>query len=94
MGDPILKIEDLTYDFGSFRAIDRVSVQIEKGSITGLIGPNGAGKTTLFNVITGGLKPKLGSITLDDIDVTGSVPESLFLRGPLRLPHPKQDSSF
>ena len=81
MGDPILKIKDLTHDFGAFRAIDNVSVQIERGAITGLIGPNGAGKTTLFNVITGGLKPKLGSITLDDIDVTGSVPESLFLRG-------------
>ena len=81
MSNPILKIKDLTHDFGPFRAIDNVSLEIERGSITGLIGPNGAGKTTLFNVITGGLKPKLGSITLDDIDVTGSVPESLFLRG-------------
>ena len=81
MGDPILKIEDLTYDFGSFRAIDRVSVQIERGSITGLIGPNGAGKTTLFNVIAGGLRPKLGRVILDGNDVTGGVPESLFLKG-------------
>ena len=81
MGDPILKIEDLTHDFGSFRAIDRVSVQIEQGSITGLIGPNGAGKTTLFNVIAGGLRPKSGRVILNGNDVTGGVPESLFLKG-------------
>ena len=42
MDDPILKIKDLTHYFGAFRAIDKVSVQIQRGSITGLIGPNGA----------------------------------------------------
>ena len=81
MGDPILKIKDLTHYFGAFRAIDKVSVQIQRGSITGLIGPNGAGKTTLFNVIAGGLRPKSGRIILDGIDVTSNAPESLFLKG-------------
>ena len=81
MCDPILQIKDLTHDFGAFRAIDKVSVQIERGSITGLIGPNGAGKTTLFNVIAGGLPPKSGRVILDGTDITGNVPESLFLKG-------------
>ena len=81
MVDPILEIKNLTHDFGVFRAIDKVSLHIERDSITGLIGPNGAGKTTLFNVIAGGLRPKSGRIILDGVDVTGGAPEYLFLKG-------------
>lgn len=44
----VLETENLTKDFGSFRALDRVSVKLESGKIYGLIGRNGAGKTTLM----------------------------------------------
>ena len=81
MDEPILEIKDLSFDFGVFRAIDKVSLQIQRGSITGLIGPNGAGKTTLFNVIAGGLRPNSGRIIFDGVDITGGVPETLFLKG-------------
>ncbi len=77
----ILKIKKLVHDFGVFRAIDNISLHIERGSITGLIGPNGAGKTTLFNLIAGDLRPRSGRIALDDTDVTGLDPEKLFLKG-------------
>lgn len=81
MAEAVLATHGLTQDFGPFRAIDNVSLQIRRGSITGLIGPNGAGKTTLFNVITGGLKPSGGRVTLEGVDVTGQSPEKLFVNG-------------
>ena len=49
----MIKVENLSKHFGGIKAVDNVSLEIRKGSITGLIGPNGAGKTTLFNVIPG-----------------------------------------
>ncbi|MFZ0485745.1 MAG: ABC transporter ATP-binding protein, partial [Arenicellales bacterium] len=70
--------------FGGIHAVDGVSLEIDKGSITGLIGPNGAGKTTLFNVIAGVFKPTSGHIYLDDEDVTGLEPHQLFNKGLLR----------
>ncbi len=70
--------------FGGIRAVNGISLAIEKGSITGLIGPNGAGKTTLFNVIAGVLKPTNGQVLLEGEDITGLEPHQLFSRGLLR----------
>lgn len=50
--------------FGGLRAIDEVSLHINRGEIAALIGPNGAGKTTIFNCITGVYKPTEGSISI------------------------------
>ncbi|MDG2474898.1 MAG: ABC transporter ATP-binding protein [Paracoccaceae bacterium] len=79
--DAILSINEVSCHFGSFKAVDKVTVEIQRGSITGLIGPNGAGKTTLFNAIAGGLKPTSGRVTLNGHDVTGKMPEILFSFG-------------
>ena len=46
-----------------------VDVSVQRGEIVGLLGPNGAGKTTSFYMITGMIKPTLGNVFLDDIDV-------------------------
>lgn len=81
MADAVLSITGLTRDFGPFRAVDDVSIGIQRGSITGLIGPNGAGKTTLFNTITGTLAPTTGKVTLNGKDVTGLSPDRLFACG-------------
>ncbi|MGI9598099.1 MAG: ATP-binding cassette domain-containing protein [Acidimicrobiales bacterium] len=62
--------EDLTVDFGGFRALDSAGVTASSGEIVGLIGPNGAGKTTLVNVITGLVEPTAGTVRLDDDDLT------------------------
>lgn len=80
-GEPILKTRGLTKDFGSFRAIDQVSIDILPGSITGLIGPNGAGKSTFFNVLTGMIAPTQGEVFFRGEDVTGLNPDQLFARG-------------
>ncbi len=80
----MIVVEDVHKHFGGFHAVDGASLEIEKGSITGLIGPNGAGKTTLFNVIAGVLKPTSGRVLMDGEDITGLPPHDLFSKGLLR----------
>jgi branched-chain amino acid transport system ATP-binding protein len=80
----MIRVEDLHLHFGGIRAVDGASIQIAKGSITGLIGPNGAGKSTLFNVIAGHYKPTSGTVWLGDEDITGLPPHELFHKGLLR----------
>ena len=63
--NPILKITGLTKEYGSIRAVDRISFSIHPGEIIGLLGPNGAGKTTTINMILGILEPTGGSIEID-----------------------------
>ncbi|MBP0482057.1 ABC transporter ATP-binding protein [Sagittula salina] len=80
----MIKVENLHRHFGAFRAVDGASLEIAKGSITGLVGPNGAGKTTLFNVIAGALEPTSGRVFMDGEDITGLPPHALFHKGLLR----------
>ncbi|WP_322865862.1 ABC transporter ATP-binding protein [Aquicoccus sp. G2-2] len=80
----MIRVEDIHKHFGGFHAVDGATLEIEKGSITGLIGPNGAGKTTLFNVIAGVLEPTSGRVTMEGEDITGLPPHTLFHKGLLR----------
>ncbi|MBX2878329.1 MAG: ABC transporter ATP-binding protein [Granulosicoccus sp.] len=80
----MIKVDQLTKNFGGFTAVNKATLSIAKGSITGLIGPNGAGKTTLFNVIAGVHQPSHGHVFLDGEDITGLSPHELFHRGMLR----------
>ena len=61
----MIRVQNIEKYFGGFCAVYGASLDIKKGSITGLIGPNGAGKTTLFNVIAGVLKPSAGKVTME-----------------------------
>ena len=80
----MIRVENLHKHFGGFHACDGASIEIAKGSITGLIGPNGAGKSTLFNVIAGVLPPTSGKVFMDGEDITGLPPHELFHKGLLR----------
>jgi ABC-2 type transport system ATP-binding protein len=61
--------QDLTRDFGRFRAVDNVSFSVAPGEIFGLLGPNGAGKSTTFRMLCGLLQPSQGSARVAGIDL-------------------------
>jgi branched-chain amino acid transport system ATP-binding protein len=60
----MLRATDITVRFGGVRAIENVSMALQRAEILGLIGPNGAGKTTMVNVLSGFQQPHQGSVTL------------------------------
>ncbi len=62
----LLEVQQATKRFGTFTALDNVSIQVPKGSIFGLLGPNGAGKTTLIRIINQITLPDEGSVYLDN----------------------------
>ena len=63
----ILELKKLKKHFGGIKALDGVSMNIEKGKITAIIGPNGSGKSTLFHVISNIVKMQLTNITFASI---------------------------
>lgn len=84
LGDAIIDVRGVTKRFGGLKAVSECSLQVERGSITGLIGPNGAGKSTLFNMVAGTLAPDAGQVIFDGQNVTGMAPHALFHLGMLR----------
>ena len=80
----ILQIDNLSKYFGGLAAVSSCSLQIRKGSITGIIGPNGSGKTTLFNLIAGNLKPSSGNVMFNNENITSMPSYELFSKGILR----------
>jgi len=87
----MIRVENISKHFGGIKAVDDVTLTIEKGSVTGLIGPNGAGKSTLFNLIAGLYPPTSGRIFLDGEEITGKKSHTLFHKGLLRtfqIAHP------
>ena len=84
MRETILNVQNIVKRFGGLVALNDCTIDIKKGSITGIIGPNGSGKSTLFNVITGQLKPESGEVFYRGQNITGLEPYQLFERGMLR----------
>ena len=77
----ILRLENVSRNFGGVRAVSNVSFSLKEGEIVALIGPNGAGKTTLVNMITGVHTPNLGKVFFADEDVTRQKPFQAARRG-------------
>lgn len=67
----MIKLQNITksYARGKVKAVDELSLSVERGEIFGFIGPNGAGKTTTIKMITGILRPDTGSVTIGGIDM-------------------------
>jgi sulfate transport system ATP-binding protein len=65
-------VENISKTFGTFRALDRVNLEIKNGSLVGLLGPSGSGKSTLLRILAGLEKPDTGRIWLEGQDATNS----------------------
>jgi branched-chain amino acid transport system ATP-binding protein len=73
----LLEVNGLSHRFGGLAAVSEVSFRVRAGGVSALIGPNGAGKTTLFNLISGLIRPQLGSILLDGVQLAGLPPHRI-----------------
>ena len=76
MADSILRVENITMQFGGVVAVDNLSIDVNQGEIVSLIGPNGAGKTTAFNVITGVYAPTNGAVYFKDQRIIENHPQN------------------
>lgn len=81
----ILETKNICKSFGGIKAINDVSISIQRGDIVGLVGTNGAGKTTLFNSICGYIRPDSGDIVYDGINLKHFQPYQLSKMGISRL---------
>ena len=79
--ETVLRLEDVTMQFGGVVAVDNLSLEVRKEEIVALIGPNGAGKTTAFNCITGVYEPTNGRISLNDEVIVENHPQSRMKSG-------------
>jgi branched-chain amino acid transport system ATP-binding protein len=66
----VLHLDDLSFAYGSVKAVDHVSLEVAEGSIHGLIGPNGAGKSTCIDLISGRQRPTGGTVWFRGRDIT------------------------
>ena len=69
MSEPMIRVENLTKDYGTFRAVDKVTFNVRKGEVLGFLGPNGAGKSTTMKMLTCYLAPTGGVATVAGHDV-------------------------
>ena len=83
----MLRIEHVTKCFGTFKALDDLTMTVPKGTVYGLVGPNGAGKSTAIRLLTGVYTPDCGKLTMDGQEVyenteikekIGYIPDEIF----------------
>ncbi|MDO9413893.1 MAG: ABC transporter ATP-binding protein [Pseudolabrys sp.] len=65
----VLDVQGVAHRFGGLRVLEDVNIAAPESQIVGLIGPNGSGKTTLFNIITGFIRPRSGTVSVNGRDV-------------------------
>ena len=75
MSKNVLKVENVTMQFGGVVAVDNLNLEINEGEIVALIGPNGAGKTTAFNVVTGVYQPTNGAVWFQGSKIVENYPQ-------------------
>lgn len=82
----MLKVKDLNVFYGAIHALKSMSFEVNKGEIVTLIGANGAGKTTTLHAISGLVKTKSGSITLEGDELTAIVADKIVHKGLAQVP--------
>jgi branched-chain amino acid transport system ATP-binding protein len=82
----LLEVENINVQYGAFKALYDVYLTVEDGLIVSIVGANGAGKTTLLNTISGLLRPTLGKITFDGIELTALPGHKIVHEGVVQIP--------
>ena len=77
----ILRVSEVSKNFGGLEALNDVSFQVREKEFFGLIGPNGAGKSVMVNVISGMYRPSKGQVEFDGSPITGMRPDRIIRKG-------------
>ncbi len=86
----LLRIDNLQVNYGAIKALQGVSLHIDRGEIVTLIGANGAGKTTLLRTISGLIRPAGGSIMSGEANIGGLKPHEIVRLGICHVPEGRQ----
>jgi len=86
MAEPLLKVENLTVNYGAIRALRGVSFEVAEGEIISLIGANGAGKTTTLHAISNIIKKAQGTVTFNGNDISATPPDRIVAAGLVQVP--------
>ena len=84
--EPALVLDGIVAGYGGGDVLRGVSFEVPKGAITCVVGPNGAGKSTLMRVISGLLKPRAGTVTLNGERLNGKSPRQILKTGVVQVP--------
>ena len=90
----LLNLRNIETYYGPIMAIRGVSLEVNEGSIVTILGANGAGKTTVLKTISGAMDPQKGSVTLDDVDITGWDPDKVARLGIGHVPEGREVFPF
>jgi branched-chain amino acid transport system ATP-binding protein len=82
----VLVVDDLHVYYGEIHALKGVSLTVGAGEIVAVLGPNGAGKTTTVKTISGLLAPRRGTVTLEDVPITGHPAHEIVYKGIAHVP--------
>jgi branched-chain amino acid transport system ATP-binding protein len=82
----MIHIEGLWAGYGSLDILRGVDLRVARGSINCVVGPNGAGKSTVLKTISGLLRPRQGSISIDGVDLAGKPPAAILHAGVVQVP--------
>ena len=82
----MLEVERVDSYYGHIHALRGVSVAVERGEVVTIIGANGAGKSTLLRTISGLLRPRRGSVRLEETELAGLRPHEIVARGVVQVP--------
>jgi len=77
----LLQVKHLTKNFAGLKAVNDVSLNVNRGEIFCIVGPNGAGKSVFFGLLSGLIRPSHGQILLDDEEITGWKPHRIACQG-------------
>jgi len=81
-----LSLRGVVGGYGGGDVLQGVDLDVERGSITCIVGPNGAGKSTVLRTLSGLLRPRLGTVTLEGDDITGTKCADVLRRGIVQVP--------